>query len=156
MIKNPFFENWLKPDASKSFPLGAAAPFDIKDTLEAGRKSFQAFTDAQQIGMESLQTVVQRQSEILTQIVKDQSEIAKEIMHEGTPEEKIARGAELIRKSYEKTVSGIREVSDIVSKSSREASEIINKRVAASLNEIKSSAEESKQKASSKDGKKVA
>lgn len=156
MIKNPFFENWLKPDVSKLFSLISSAPFDVKSTVETGRKSFQAFTDSQQIGIESLQTVLQRQSEILTQMLQDQSEIAKEIMHEGTPEDKIARSADLIRKSYERTVCSIREVGDIVSKSSREASEIINKRVAASLNEIKSSAEENKQKSSSKEGKKVA
>lgn len=156
MIKNPFFENWVKPGLGKPFPLGADVPFDMKSALEAGRKSFQALTEAQQIEMESLQTALQRGAEIFSQVMQDQSEIAKELMHEGTPEEKIARGADLIRKSYERTVCGIREVGDIVSKSSREAGDILNRRVSASLSEIQSSAEESAKKPSSKNGKRAA
>jgi phasin family protein len=80
---------------------------------------------------------VQRQTELLSQMVQDQSEIAREIATEATPEQKIARGAELMRKSYEKTIDGAREVTDMVQKSTREAGDIISHRVANALNDIK-------------------
>lgn len=153
MAKNPFFESWIKPDMAKSFsafPSVSATPFDMKCGMECWRKNIQAITEAQQITIESLQTIAQRQAEIMSQMIQDQSSMAKEIMDEGTPEEKIARGAELIRHSYEKTVSNLREVGDIVNKTSREASDVLNKRVATSLNEIRESAEETKQSKSSK------
>ena len=83
----------------------------------------------------------QRQAEILSQIVQDHSEIAREIVNQGAPEDKIVRGAELARRSYEKTVTGIREVTDMASKSSREAGDIMSGRGANALTEIASSIE---------------
>lgn len=141
MTKNPFFENWLKSDLTKSLP-GFGAPVDMSTLMESGRKTFQALTEAQQIAIESMQTIAQRQSEILSQFVQDQSAIARDIVNEGTPEEKVARSAELMRRNYEKTINATREVADMLGKSTREASDIINKRVTAALSEIKDSVEE--------------
>ncbi|HNS45575.1 MAG TPA: TIGR01841 family phasin, partial [Alphaproteobacteria bacterium] len=91
---------------------------------------------------ESIQTIIQRQNEILSQMVRDNSTIAQEIINEGTPEEKIARGAELIRNAYEHTVSGFQEVGDICNKSTREACDIINRRVSDCIEEIGCTARE--------------
>lgn len=142
MTKNPFFENWLKVDLSNSVPGFASAPVDMKHMMESGRKTMQAIIEAQQVAIESLQTIAQRQTEIMSQFVQDQSAMARDIVKEGTPEEKIARSAESMRKAYEKTINGSREVADMLNKSTREASEIINKRVTNALNEIKTNVEE--------------
>lgn len=157
MTKNTFFENWFKPAFGNTMPTQLpSTPFDMKDLMEASRKSIQACSDAQQIAMESFQTIMQRQAEIMSQFFQDNSSIAKEIMAEGTPEEKIARGAELIRDSYEKAMCGAREVGDIANKSAREACDILNSRVTACLDEIKSTAEENKEQKSKKSAKKAA
>lgn len=136
MSTNNFFEQWMKPQFSKSIPGVNNLTFDMKAVMESNRKTWQAFTEAQQVAIESMQTSAQRFGEIMSQVVQDHSEIAREIIAEGTPEEKVARGAELVKRSYEKTIGGIREVGDIVNKSSREAGDIINKRVSSALNEI--------------------
>jgi phasin family protein len=132
MTDNSFFQNWMK-----NMPSMPKGPMDMQSMMEQGRKTFQAITEAQQVCMESLQVIAQRQTEILSQIVQDQTEIAREIATEATPEQKIARGAELIRKSYEKTMDSAREVSDMMQKSTREAGDIINNRVTNALNEVK-------------------
>lgn len=139
-MKNPFFENWLKPESSGGPFSVPGLPFDLKGAMEIGRKQIQAIGDAQQVSMEGIQTAIQRQSEIFSDLIRDQSAIVREMMGAGSPEDKIAQGADLVRKSYEKTVCGVREVEDIVAKSSREASDIISRRVASSLGEIKASA----------------
>lgn len=158
MSKNPFFENWLKPNSSTSaFPKFPSVPFGMKEIMESSRKSIQAYTEAQQIAAQSFQAIIQRQSEILSQIVQDSSAVAKEVLDEGTPEEKIARSAELIRDAYEKTVNNYREVGDIASKSAREALDVLNGRVSTAFEEIQITAEEAKeQKSKSKSGKKAA
>lgn len=132
MNNNSFFQNWMK-----NIPAMPQGPMDMQSMMEQGRKTFQAITEAQQVCVESLQVIAQRQAEILSQMVQDQAEIAREIATEATPEQKIARGADLIRKSYEKTIDGAREVADMVQKSGREAGDIINNRVASALNEVK-------------------
>ncbi len=141
MTKNPFFD-WIKVDLSNSIPGLNSFPVDLKNTMESTRKTLQAITEAQQLAFESLQTVAQRNGEIFSQFVQDQSAIAREIANEGTPEEKIARGADLVRKAYEKTISGSREVADMLNKSTREANDIINNRVTTALKELKTTIEE--------------
>jgi len=140
-MKTPF-DAWLKPDFATTFSNPTSA-VGMKDVMESGRRSVQAYAEAQQVAAQSLQTIIQRQAEIISQIVQDNSAIAQEIINEGTPEEKIARGAELIRSAYERTVTGVQEVGDICNKSSREACDIINKRVAECFDEIGCSARES-------------
>lgn len=147
-MKTPF-DAWLKPDMASNF----AAPnamVGMKELMESGRRSVQACAEAQQIAAESFQTIIQRQTEILSQMVRDNSSIAQEIINEGTPEEKIARGAELVRNAYERTVSGMQEVGDICNKSTKEACEIINKRVADCIEEIGCSAKDAAVKKKSK------
>jgi phasin family protein len=162
MTKNPFFDNWMKTDFAKNLSQGLQNPFaqqnnqtaetvfnknnpaqiDMRAMMEQGRKAFQAMTEAQQLCMEGFQTIAQRQAEIISELMQDQSAVAREMMAEGTPEEKIARGAEMTRRAYEKTAQGMREMGDILNKSSREAGDIIHRRVASTLNEIRDQAEE--------------
>lgn len=111
--------------------------FDLKAIMETQRKNMQAMTDVMQLGMESVQQAMSRQAELMGRMVQDNSGYASSILTEGTPEQKVQRQAELVRKSYEATVAGAREVGDIISKSGEEAAEIINRRVSASLTEFK-------------------
>jgi phasin family protein len=154
MSTKNFFEQWMKPEFSKSIPGVSNLPFDMKALMESNRKTFQAITEAQQLAVESFQTSAQRMTEIMSQMVQDQSEIARGIITEGTPEEKVARGAELVKRSYEKTIGGMREVGDIVNKSSREAGDIISKRVSSALNEITEVIEDQPKAAKKDDAKK--
>lgn len=155
MSTKNFFDQWMKPEFSKSIPGVNNLSFDMKAVMESNRKTFQAFTEAQQVAVESFQTSAQRMAEIMSQMVQDQSEIARGIITEGSPEEKVARGAELVKRSYEKTIGGIREVGDIVNKSSREAGDILSKRVSSALNEITDGIED-QPKAAKKSGKQAA
>ncbi len=127
-------------DFSKNFAM-PAFPFDVKTLMEAQRRNIQAMTEAQQLAMEGWQAVAQRQSEIVSQLFQDNSAMAKEIIGESTPENKVSRQADMFKKVYEKSVTNFREISEMLSRSNSEASEIINKRVTATMNEIKTSLE---------------
>lgn len=145
--KNPFADFFAQSDFSKIFENYQSNPFDLKALLETQRKNIQALTEANKIAVGNLQAIAQRQTEILSQIVEDNSSLAKEMMTEGTPEEKIAKNAKLFKNVYERTVGSMKELSKIINKSNEEASTIINKRVAATMNEIQSSLEKSQKKA---------
>lgn len=112
-------------------------PFDFQALLETQRRNLQAFTEAQQLALDGFQAVAQRQTELLSQLVQDNSALAAEVLGEGTPEEKVAKQADIVKKVYEKSVTSWRELADMLSESNTEAAEIINKRVSASLNEFK-------------------
>ncbi len=144
---NPFSQFFSKNDFTKVFEQYQTLPFGMKDMMETHRKNIQAFSEAQQLAMESMQAVAQRQSEILSQIIEDNSSIAKEMMGEGTPEKKLAKNAELFKKLYEKTTGNMQELSDMISKSNIETGKVLNKRVSASMGELKSVLEKGQKKA---------
>lgn len=144
---NPFSDFFSQSDFSKVFENYQNMPFDMQSFMDTQRKNVQALTEAQQLTLEGLQAIAQRQSKILSQIIEDQSSLAKEMMSEGTPEEKIAKNAKLYKGIYERTISSLQELSQMINKSNMEASSIINKRVSATMNEIQSSIEKSQKKA---------
>ena len=115
--------------------------------METQRKNLQAFTEAQRLAVENLQAVAQRQTEIMSQIIEDNSNIAKELMGEGSPEQKLAKNAELFKNLYEKTTRNMQELSAMMNKSSAETGQLLNKRISASMGEIKSALEKGQKKA---------
>lgn len=142
---NKFFS----PDFMKGMmPANSLFPFDFGALLEEQRKNIQAMSEIQHVAAENMQVLAQRQSEILSQLVQNNTNMAQKILSEGTPEEKVALQADMVRKAYEDSVSSLTELSDLVAKSGKETGEIINRRVTASLTEFKSSVEKTKPKAS--------
>ena len=112
-------------------------PFDFKTVMEAQRKNIQALTEANQRAVQGWQSLAQRQAEMVSQFVQDNSGLARETFSEGTPEAKFAKQAELLRSSYEKTLENAQELVELAGKCTKEASDVINRRVLASLTEVK-------------------
>ena len=135
---NKFFNTDFMKDL---MPANGLLPFDLSDLMETQRKNMQAMTEIQQATVENMQAIAQRQAEILSRMVQDNTTMAQQIMTEGTPEEKITRQADLVREAYEHSVSGLKELSEMIAQTGREAGEIINRRVTASLTEFKTTVE---------------
>ena len=136
-----FFNN----DFMKSLmPSSGLLPFDFSNLMEIQRKNMQALTQIQQTAMENMQAISQRQTEILSSMVQDNTSMAQEIMVEGTPEEKVARQADMLCKVYEHSMDGMNELTEMAAKCGKVAGEIINNRVTASLTEFKSSVQKTK------------
>lgn len=144
MSKDNPFESFFTNDFTKFAPLPANVPFDVQGFMEAQRKNFQALTEAQQLAFEGIQAAAQKQTEMLSEILENNSKLAKEMMAEGTPEEKMAKQADLIKKCYEQSVSKAQKIAEEIGVCNQQASEIINKRISASLNEVKSAMQTAK------------
>ena len=130
---NKFFSG----DAFKNFSaLSSMLPFDLESVLETQRKNIEALTQVQQVAIENMQTISQYQAKWMSQMVEDNASLTKQILSEGSPEEKVSRQTDLVRESYERNLSNLTNLSELVSKGNRETGEIINKRVTASLTEF--------------------
>lgn len=148
---NPFSDffnpNFANNDFAKMFENYQSVPFDMRAFMETQRKNMQAVSEAQHAAMEGIQALAQRQAEIISQIVEENSSLAKGALSEGTPEEKIAQNADMFKKAYERSIKNLNEISDLISKSNQEATGIINKRVSASMNELKAAIKSPQKKA---------
>ena len=143
-------------DLFKSFENFGKFPFDIGRLIETQRRNLQTFSEAQQIVFQSFQSIATRQAEIISQIIREQSSMTSELMKEGKPEDKLARNAELFKKSYEKTLAGMSEIGELVRKSNTDTSSVLNRRLSASLREMKDAIEKAEEADGTEDGKKAA
>lgn len=122
----------------------SAVPFDFKAVLEAQRKNFQAITEANQRAFQGWQSLAQRQAEMVGQFVQDNSGLARETMNEGTPQDKFARQTEILKNACQKSIVNSQELGEIVRRCTVETAEVLNRRLTASLSEIKTTAKKMK------------
>lgn len=145
--KNSFNAFFPQNDFSELFKGYDSSPVDMKSFLETQRKNLQAMNEAQQVAFEGLQQLAQRQTELFSQFIEDNSSIAKQALSEGTPEEKIAQNADIFKSTYERSIDGLQELSEIVTEKNKQTTGILNKRVSASVNELKSAIKKPNNKA---------
>jgi phasin family protein len=136
---NPFFDVDVSKfaDVSKLISEFKLPGVDVESVLASQQKNIQALTAANQLALEGFQAVVRRQSEIVRQTMEQTSSMMSELMAAGSPEDKVAKQADLVKLAFEKALSNARELAELVAKSNSEAADVINKRVSESLEEVK-------------------
>jgi phasin family protein len=137
---NPFFGN----DFSKVFSEFKIPGFDIEGLLATQRRNIEAVSTANQLAVEGVQAVMRRQTELLRQMVEESSTALKDVMAVGAPDEKIAQQTELVKVAFEKALSNLRELTEMVAKSNTEAADVLTKRIGESLTELKVSLQRTK------------
>lgn len=110
---------------------------DVEAVVASQRKTIEALTQANQLAVEGVQAVARRQVEIARQSVEDYTSFFREVAQPGTPEEKLAKQAEVMKGALEKGLSNARELAELVTKANTEAFNVLNKRVAESLDEVR-------------------
>jgi len=130
------FTKWMS-DVSKMFTSGKTPSFDLEGIFAAQRKNVEAITAANQAAFEGVKAVAQRQAELVRTSIEDFTKAAKELSTVATPEEKLIKQTELAKSGFETAIVNLREVGETLQKANVEAASLINKRVVASLEELK-------------------
>lgn len=119
---------------------------DMNALIESQRRNLEAVTQANRVALEGVQAVAKRQAEILQATLSEAVAAVEAIAGSGSPQEATARQADLVKGAYEKALSNMKELAELVAKSNAEAGEAINNRIAESLDEIKKAALDLKKK----------
>jgi phasin family protein len=128
-------------NAIKGFSLPG---FDFGAIFDIQRKNIEAFTAASQTFSQGLQTVAKRQSEIARQQMEQFQGLLTATAPTAKVEDNLVKQADLVKAAYEKNVSNARELQNILTKVTTEASDILSRRVVAGLDEIKAVAQKPK------------
>ena len=136
---NPFgeFEFTRMMDMTKMMGDFRPGQVDMDSLMASQRRNLEALQAANQLAVEGVQAVARRQTEILRQTMSEVTNAMKDMMTAGSPEEKAARQTELAKEAFERAISNMRELAEMTAKAQNEAADVINKRVAASLDEMK-------------------
>ncbi len=110
---------------------------DMDAVLAAHRKNLETLTAANRVALEGAQAVARRNLEIVQQTMSELSETVRAMASAEGPQAKAAKQAEMLKIAYQRAVSNLKEVSDLIQKSNSEALGLLNSRFAEALDEVK-------------------
>lgn len=109
---------------------------DFGQLFSTSRRNMEAISAANQVVVESAQAITRRQAEVARANIDNALKVSKDLMTGGTPETAIGKQSDLMKAFFENTLTNLREVSELVTKSSFEAFDVLNRRAAESLEEM--------------------
>jgi phasin family protein len=130
---NPF----LKMDVTKMMGEFKLPGVDLEKVASAQRKNVEALTSANQLAAEGFQAIARRQTEIMRQTLEEAGKSMRDLMEHSAPEDRMVKQTELAKTAFEAALSNMRELAEMVAKANSEAFDVINRRVAESLDELK-------------------
>ena len=120
---------------------------DVDSIVASQKKNLEALTSANRVAIEGLQAVVKRQAEILQETMNEASKAVDQLSKAGSPPEIAAKQAELTKDAFERALGNMRQLAEMVAKSNQDATNTINARISAGLEEMKEVALKLKQPA---------
>jgi phasin family protein len=117
---------------------------DMEAFVSASRRNMETLTAANRVALEGAQAVARRHMEIVQQSMTDLSEAVRAMSSVEAPQAKAAKQAELLKQAYERAVTNMKELSDLITHSNAEAVSLLNARFAEAMDEVKALANNSK------------
>lgn len=136
MDPSKFVEQWEKIDFTAVPEQFKVPGVDAQALMAAQKRNIEAVASANKVALEGAQAVIRRQAEILRQGVEETSKAITELNAAGTPQDKLAKQAELLKAAYEASLSNLRELTEMATKSNGEAAELLTTRVSESFSEF--------------------
>ena len=110
---------------------------DMDSFLALHRKNLEVLTAANKVALEGAQTVARRHMEIMQQTMHEVSETMREMTTSGSPQSKAAKQTEMMKASYERAVSHVKELADLMQRSNGEALNMLHARFTEAMDEVK-------------------
>ncbi|WP_416899314.1 MAG: phasin family protein [Minwuia sp.] len=129
-IENPF------ADFTKAFGDMKMPMFDFEAVTAFQKKNFEAMTAANQLAMDGLRAVFERQVQIAQNSVEE-AQIAIKALAEGSAKVDVEEQTAAAKDAMEKAAAHIRELSEMAAKSQNEVFDVLNKRMLDGMEEVK-------------------
>lgn len=111
--------------------------------VAAQRRNMEVLSAANRVALEGAQAVARRHMEIMQQSMTEMTESLRDMANPSeSPQARAARQADMLKVTYERAVSHIREIADLIQRSNTEAMDLLNKRFAEALTEVKTMADQ--------------
>lgn len=125
-------------DMTKMFADLRFRPLDVDAVWAAQRRNIEALSQANQLAIEGAQAVARRQIEVARQTFDEFSALLRDLAQPASTEARIAKNTEYAKQMLEKGINHGREITTLASKAGTEAAEVLQKRAAESLDEMRS------------------
>ncbi|WP_270936266.1 phasin family protein [Falsiroseomonas oryzae] len=110
---------------------------DLEGLAQAQRRNLEALSAANRVALEGAQAVARRHMEIVQSSMTEMTEAMRAMTGTESPQDRATRQAELLKSGYERAVSNMKEIADLIQKSNAEALALLNRRFAEAMDEVK-------------------
>jgi phasin family protein len=110
---------------------------DMEALMSAHRRNLETLSAANRVALEGAQAVARRNMEIMQQTMSELTDTMRSFTGVENPSARAARQAELLKSAYERAVSNMQEIGDLIQKSSGEALGLLNHRFTEAMDEVK-------------------
>ena len=112
---------------------------DVEKLIETNRKNIEELGESAKAAVGGARTVAQKQREVLEAGLREATAVARSYKPLGNPPEILAKQTEFAKKVFDTAVQGARESAEASLQSTAEAVKIIQERMKANLEELRSS-----------------
>jgi phasin family protein len=130
-VRNESFE------VNKMFGNFRMPNFDAEAIIGAQRKNFEALTQANQLAIEGMRALAQRQTEIAQEAAEEASSVFRDWTQPSAPEDRFAKSVEAAKQAFEKGWAHARELNEMGSKASADVFSVISRRVSEGFDEVR-------------------
>lgn len=110
---------------------------DMEALMSAHRRNLETLSAANRVALEGAQAVARRNMEIMQQTMSELTEGMRQFSSAEPPQARAVRQADMLKGTYERAVTNMQEIGDLIQKSNGEALELLNKRFVESVDEVK-------------------
>jgi phasin family protein len=143
-------ESFLDPaklsEELKNVLKGSKLPgIDVDALVASEQKNVEAVTKASRATFESMQAIGKRQIEIFQETMNEATKAYDALTKSGSPPEVVAKETEIAKEAFQKGLSNMCELAEMVTQAQHAVMERINVRIAESLDELKQMALKAKE-----------
>jgi phasin family protein len=124
-------------DVAKAFGDVRLPGLDVEAIVAIQRKNLEALTEANQLAVEGVRALAQRQAEIAQQAFAEASALFRAWTQPGAPEERLAKNADVAKQAFEKGFADVRELGELTAKASTDVFSVMARRVSESFDEAR-------------------
>ena len=128
---------WLDPDITRMMASLNAPPFDVEAATTAHRKNVEAMSAACMLALDCIQESARRQASILAEAVDQVFTAARTLSANSTMNGQSADPMAAQRELFERGLANMRDLAELIAKSNSQAFDIVSKRAADCLGEMK-------------------
>jgi len=128
-------QSWL--EMLKNFGSDLNLPkVDIDKLIEMHRKNLDALEQSAQVASAGAKSIADKQREIVETAFREAAAMARDFKPTGDPKEVLAKQTEFAKKAFDITVQNTRDIAQLATQTTTDASKIIQDRLRESLNEL--------------------
>jgi len=128
-------QSWL--EMLKKFGSDLNLPkVDVDKLIEMHRKNIDALEQSAQVASGGAKSLADKQREMIETAFSEAAAMARDFKPSGDPKEVLAKQAEFAKKAFDITVQNTRDIAQLTTQTTTDASKIIQDRLRESLNEL--------------------